>query len=245
MSEQDYFNKDYYKILGVNKEASSDEIKKAYHTLAKKYHPHRNKDSKSAEEKFKQINEANQVLSNPSERKKYDQIRQMASGGARFNAGSGGGFEDLFGGFGGGGTRFSTSQGGSPFGGGGDFSDLFSGLFGSATSNPRGFSEYGFGGDSHAEPPKSQAPIIDKTYKISFKIAVFGATLVHTMKTGEKVKFKIKPGTESGKELVIKGKDGKKERVKLKIKVPDISNLNEQNIAEAKNLLSEVDKLLK
>jgi len=66
--------KDYYKILGVGKTATQDEIKKAYRKLANKYHPDKNKGDKSGEEKFKDINEANGILSDPVKRKKYDQF---------------------------------------------------------------------------------------------------------------------------------------------------------------------------
>ena len=66
--------KDYYKILGVEKDATKEEIKKAYRKLALKYHPDRNPDNKEAEEKFKEITEANEVLSDPDKRKKYDQL---------------------------------------------------------------------------------------------------------------------------------------------------------------------------
>ena len=65
---------DYYKILGVDKSASADEIKKAFRKLAIKYHPDKNPNNKSAEEKFKEINEANEVLGDPAKRKKYDQL---------------------------------------------------------------------------------------------------------------------------------------------------------------------------
>lgn len=123
MAQRDWAEKDYYKVLGVSKEASKDEIKKAYRKLAQRYHPDANKGDASAESRFKDISEAHAILSNDSKRAEYDQIRQfLDSGGRRFyNAPGGGGnvrvnigdlfgepgaagadtiFEDLFGGFG-------------------------------------------------------------------------------------------------------------------------------------------------
>src|SRR6218665_3628967 len=66
--------KDYYKILGVSKTATAEEIKKAYRKLAVKYHPDKNANDKSAEEKFKEVNEANEVLGDPEKRKKYEEL---------------------------------------------------------------------------------------------------------------------------------------------------------------------------
>ncbi len=103
--------RDYYEILGLEKGASDDEIKKAYRKLAKKYHPDLNQGDKKAEENFKEINEAYQVLSNPETRAQYDQFGHDGPTGQGF-----GGFD--FGGFDGFGDIFDMFFGGSGFGGG-------------------------------------------------------------------------------------------------------------------------------
>src|SRR6202011_2551569 len=127
--------KDYYEILGVKKTATEDEIKKAYRTLAKKYHPDKNKGNKEAENKFKEIAEAYAVLSDKEKREQYDRLGKEAFhfGGA---GGAGGGrnpfegfdfsqFGEQFGGQGR--TRTRTTRGA---GGAGGFTDIFSDLFG-------------------------------------------------------------------------------------------------------------------
>lgn len=121
MAQRDWAEKDYYKVLGVSKTASKEEIKKAYRKLAQKHHPDANEGDAGAESRFKEISEAHAILSNDEKRAEYDQIRQfIESGGRRFyNAPGGGGnvrvnigdlfgdqagadtiFEDLLGGFG-------------------------------------------------------------------------------------------------------------------------------------------------
>ncbi len=121
--------RDYYEVLGVSKDASEDDIKKAYRTLAKKYHPDLNPDNKEAEAKFKELNEAAQVLGDPENRKKYDQF-----GHAAFDPNQGfGGFGD-FSGFGGFGDIFEDLFGGG-FGGFGGFGGGFGG-FGGSAANP-------------------------------------------------------------------------------------------------------------
>ncbi|MGQ4496595.1 DnaJ domain-containing protein, partial [Dermabacteraceae bacterium P13101] len=133
MSSQDWLNKDFYAVLGVAKDASADEIKKAYRKKAKELHPDRHPDDPQAEERFKAIGEAYAVLKDAEQRQQYDAIRAMGAGGARFASGPGGGgagFEDIFGamfnGQGAGGMRFEQSGGGfsnifDMFGGGGGF----------------------------------------------------------------------------------------------------------------------------
>ncbi len=127
--------KDYYKILGVEKSATQDEIKKAYRKLAMKHHPDRNAGKKSSEEKFKEITEANEVLSDPDKRKKYD---TLGSNWNQYQHTGGQGFDDFSSRFGGG--RRQSGQGSTyeysgnindMFGNaGGGFSDFFESFFG-------------------------------------------------------------------------------------------------------------------
>jgi molecular chaperone DnaJ len=119
--------KDYYEILGVAEGASDAEIKKAYRRLAKKYHPDSNPNNKMAEEKFKEVSEAHEVLSNPEKRKQYDQLRHMGRSGFTGFGGAEGarGFEDLFGRRGARGRSFTYED----LGGFGDLGDLFANIF--------------------------------------------------------------------------------------------------------------------
>jgi molecular chaperone DnaJ len=115
-----WFDKDFYKVLGVSESASADEIKRAFRKLAQKHHPDRNPGDKAAEDRMKEISEASDVLSDPKKRAEYDEVRKMARSG-----------------FGPGGGGFGP---GGPFGGNvrvegfdvGDLGDLFGGLFGTA-----------------------------------------------------------------------------------------------------------------
>src|SRR5690348_14721133 len=123
--------KDYYELLGIKKSASTDEIRKAFRKLARKYHPDVNPGDKAAEEKFKEISEANDVLSDPKKRKVYDQLGfysdnidpAAAEAYARGGAGPTGGF----GGYGPGQGGFHAGQSGGFDFGGFDFSDMFEG----------------------------------------------------------------------------------------------------------------------
>ena len=141
--------RDYYEVLGVSKSASDDEIKKAHRKLAKKYHPDLNKDNPEAAEKFKELNEAYEVLSDKTKRQKYDQFG-FAGVDPNYGAGQGGGFGGGFGGFGG----FDM----------GDIGDMFGSFFGG-----------GFGSSSRSRrnaPQRGQT--IQQRVMLSFEEAAFG-----------------------------------------------------------------------
>jgi len=187
--------KDYYKILGVDKKASKDAIKKAYRKLAMKYHPDKAKGDKSAEEKFKGINEANEVLSDPEKRKKYDELGsnwqnyEQAGGdygGARYsNQGQGGqysgNFEDVFG-----------DSGYSDF-----FDMFFGGSFGGGGKSRRG------GGRSVSTMGQDMQAMIEITLREAF----LGTSKVFNY-NNQSIKLNIKPGIADGQVLKLAGKGG-------------------------------------
>ena len=142
-------SKDYYKSLGIEKGASAEEIKSAYKKLARKYHPDINKES-GAEEKFKEINEAYQVLSDPQKKSNYDQFGSADFGGQGFGGGQGGGFSGFSG--------FSSGQG---FGGFDDLGDVFDMFFGGGSSRSK-------------ERTRNRGSDIELLTEISFEEAVFG-----------------------------------------------------------------------
>ncbi len=141
MSTKDFLEKDYYKILGVSKTATADEIKKSYRKLARQYHPDANKGDAKAEERFKEISEAYNTLSDSKRRKEYDDARSLFGGGFR-RPGPGGPAGQAGGGFGGFdlGDLFGAGNTGGNAGGG--LGDLLGGVFGrgggrTATARPR------------------------------------------------------------------------------------------------------------
>lgn len=121
MSTKDWLEKDYYKVLGVASDAQPDQIKKSFRKLARQFHPDQNKHNPEAEAKFKEISEANAVLSDPDKRKEYDEARRLFSGGGfRFpRTGQGGSVstDDLFSGFSSGGDAGLGDLFGNLFGG--------------------------------------------------------------------------------------------------------------------------------
>ncbi|MGH3277395.1 MAG: molecular chaperone DnaJ [Streptosporangiaceae bacterium] len=170
MSTRDFLEKDYYKTLGVAKGASSDEIKKAYRQLARKYHPDANKGDAKSEERFKEISEAYNVLSDEKRRKEYDEARSLFGAGGVRMPGSGGPAGP------GGGYGFDLGDlfGGGTSGTGGRLGDLLGGVFGSGgrttgtTTRPRR------GADIETEASLSFSDAIDGT-TVSLRLAGEGA----------------------------------------------------------------------
>ena len=199
MTGQDWFEKDFYAVLGVPKNADGPAIKKAYRKLARTLHPDQNPGDAAAEERFKEVGEAYSVLSDAEQRKQYDAIRAMAGGGARFSAGPGGGgggaagFEDLFGGLfghdaGGTGPRVRyTTQGGA------GFDDLLGGLFG------------GGGGGFRATRGPQRGQDVEATTTLPFRQAMEGST-VSLMVEGRTVNARIPPGVRDGQRIRLRGK---------------------------------------
>jgi curved DNA-binding protein len=183
--------KDYYKILGVGKTASADEIKKAFRKLAVKYHPDKNPGDKQAEEKFKEVNEANEVLGDPEKRKKYDELgenwQQYQQKGNRQEDFDWSQWQNS----GRGQQQYSYSEG---FGDEGGFSDFFESVFGGR-----------FGGGQSARAQKGSDYRAEA--EISLEEAYNGTTRLMEV-NGEKLQMKFKPGTKDGQTLRIKGKGG-------------------------------------
>ena len=172
--------KDYYKVLGVARSASADEIKRAYRKLAREFHPDKNK-AAGAEDKFKEINEANEVLSDAEKRKAYDTLGPNWKGGQQFTPPPG--WESMFGAGGGRGPR-GGARGGPGFGGGaggGNFSDFFSTLFGGQMGGMGGGGFEDMGGGFGGAPQPSRAKIaiaLEDSYEGAQKtLSVNGRTL--------------------------------------------------------------------
>lgn len=202
MASQDWFDKDFYAVLGVSKTISAAELKKTYRKLARQYHPDSNPGNAKAEAKFKEISEAHSVLSDPELRKEYDQIRAMGSG-ARFSAGGqqGGGFEDVFGGM------FGQQQrGGYPSGGGqssASFEDLLGGMFGAGGA--RGGFGSTTGGFRGAGGPTRGRDLSAST-TLDFITAIRGETIKLQPAGAKAINVKIPAGVSDGQKIRLKGK---------------------------------------
>jgi curved DNA-binding protein len=197
--------KDYYKILGVDKKASQDEIKKAYRQLAVKHHPDKNANSKASEEKFKAINEANEVLSDPEKRKKYDELgenwRQAEKAGYPQSGNPRGRSS------GNQGQPFDFEGGGNPFGQGNetDFSDFFEQFFGRGAGGGRAAAA---GGRGFSGSPDFKGRDFETEMEISLEEAFHGTSRILQLED-EKLRITTKPGAYDNQLLRIKGKGGK------------------------------------
>lgn len=187
MSTKDFVEKDYYKVLGVPKDATEAEIKKAYRKLAREFHPDANKGDASAEERFKEISEANDILGDAKKRKEYDEARALfGNGGFRPGPGGGGGsfnfdLGDLFGG--------QPQGGGGAAGGfGGGLGDVFGGLFNRGGAGP--------GTGPRTQPRRGQD--IESEVTLSFTEAVDGATVPLRMSSQSPCKACSGTGDKNG-----------------------------------------------
>jgi curved DNA-binding protein len=184
---------DYYKILEVDKKATEAEIKKAYRKLARKYHPDLNPNDKEAERKFKEINEANEVLSHAENRKKYDDYGENWQHAEEFEKSKqqrqyqGNGQQ---GGFGGGGF------GGGGFSGGGDFSDFFESMFGGRASGGGGRRSAQFKGQDFNAELHLELKDVYTTHKRTLTI------------NGKNIRITIPAGVENGQQIKISGMGG-------------------------------------
>lgn len=201
-------NKDYYNSLGIPKTASQDEIKKAYRKSAMQYHPDRA--GKSAEAKFKEVNEAYQVLSDPQKRAAYDRFGEAGVNGAGGAGGFGGSQQGGFsqGGFGQGGFDFSG------FGGGGGLGSIFEDLFEGAFS-------------------QVQAEI-----SISIPQAVLGDEIIFQTQQGDKLKLRIPPGVHDGSQFRFRAKGAQTRRgrgdllISVHIEIPRRLSREERRLYE-------------
>ncbi|HEY5248062.1 MAG TPA: DnaJ C-terminal domain-containing protein [Dermatophilaceae bacterium] len=209
MASQDWFEKDFYAILGVPADADAAAIKKAYRKLARTLHPDQNPGDAASEKRFKEIGEAYAVLSAPEDRKQYDAIRSMSHGGARFTSGGpgggGAGFEDIFsnlfgggaGGGRGGNVRFSTGGGaaGQP-----NIEDVLGGMFGQQ-------GQQGYGGFGAPAGPRRGEDMQART-TLSFRDAVEGSTVTLSTADGSRITARIPVGVKDGQKIRLRGKGG-------------------------------------
>ncbi len=190
--------KDYYATLGVSREASADEIKKAFRKLARLYHPDTAKDKKTAEEKFKEINEANEVLGDPEKRKKYDTLGADWENAAQAPQGGGSGEDFSFGG-----TGFSDF-----------FEQYFSG--GSRYGFPQGFDD-GAPSSTSRQGRARKGHDIEGDILVTLEEAMLGTTRPISLQTANRqtgaahtntFQVRIPPGATDGRRIRVPGQGG-------------------------------------
>jgi curved DNA-binding protein len=184
-------SKDFYQTLGISRTASDKDIKQAYRKLARKYHPDVNPGDKSAEAKFKEINNAHEVLSDPEKRKKYDQFGDKWQYADQFAGAQGNPF--------GGASGFRSAGGNNSsyqyvdMSDMGDLGDLFKGFTG------------GFGGRGRTSRPR-QGRDIDTSTEISLEEAYSGTTRLIQDTSGHRIEVKIPAGVKNGQRIKVSGK---------------------------------------
>lgn len=181
-ASRDWFEKDFYAILGVSQDASGEEIKRAYKKLARNLHPDRNT-ATGAEDRFKDVTEAYEVLGDAERRREYDEVRRLARQG--YVGGSpGAGFQSE-------GVRFEDL----PF----DLGDIFGGMFTGGRRGSRVRVDH--------EPPPPPPADDRRTVRIPYHLAALGGQIRVPTPQGS-VTMKVPPGTQSGTELRLRGKGG-------------------------------------
>jgi curved DNA-binding protein len=209
--------KDYYATLGVPRNASEEQIKKAFRKLARQYHPDVAKDKKAAEQKFKEINEANEVLSDPEKRKRYDELGPNWKEGAGFRPPPGARGRPRAGAGAGGPEDFEFHFGGT------GFSDFFEELFGRGARGGGGRGGYSFEGDEY-EPEQyrrtrgpSRGNDIEGDIMVTLDEALKGSTRTISLQrvdprtgrvTTDSIKVRIPPGVHDGQVIRVAGKGG-------------------------------------
>lgn len=182
--QREWLEKDYYRILDVEQTATAKELSKAYRTLARKYHPDTNPGDEAAEERFKEISSAYEVVGDEATRKRYDEFRRLGGGG--------GGYGD-----------FGQRAGGQNVGDLGDLSDLLGGLFGGSRGGSSGRGGFGFGPTPGTD--------LQAQLSLSFKDAVKGVTKTvrlnsQALSSPMEVRVRIPAGVNNGQRIRVPGK---------------------------------------
>ena len=213
---------DYYKILGVDKNIPQKDVRAAYRKRAKQFHPDLHPNDPKAKAKFQALNEAYEVISDPEKRAKYDQYGEQWKNASAFEGGGGAGG---FGGFNSGGASGGNPFEGfdfSSFGGGGGFSSFFENLFGGgrarSAQSGSGFSGFsGFGGGAETgsygagagfgtQNMRNSSGEMNMNVNIDMYTALLGGEGIIKLSNGSKIKLKIKPETQNGTRVRVRGK---------------------------------------
>ena len=196
---------DYYKILGADKTIPQKDVKKAYLKRAKQFHPDLHPDDPKAQAKFQALQEAYDVIGDPEKRRKYDQYGEQWKQAEQFG-GFGGAQGSGYGGFGGAGSNPFEGFDFSGFTGGGGFSSFFENLFGRNGHQGGGFGGFqGFSGGSSRQARTSSGEM-NATVSIDLYTALLGGEVMITLSNGQKLKMKIKPETQPGTKVRLRGK---------------------------------------